>query len=154
MLHMVRCDHGAKTVNAVARRLVLPPHRDGGQAQYVPRPVPADERGRLSRLMEFIRRHPAGAHSLTSMAEHASMTPRTLQRQFRDGTGLSPVEWLIRERVGIAKDLLETPTPAMAQVAERSGFGSEESFRRHFKRLAGVSPSDYRRRFSKPAAGG
>ena len=154
MLHMVRCDHGAKTVNAVARRLVLPPHREGGQAQYVPRPVPADERGRLSRLMEFIRRHPARAHTVASMAAHAAMTPRTLQRQFRDGTGLSPVEWLVRERVGIAKDLLEAPNASMARVAERAGFGSEESFRRHFKRVAGVSPSDYRRRFSRPLATG
>ncbi len=152
MLHMVRSDHGAKTVNAVARRLVLPPHREGGQAQYVPRPVPADERGRLARLMEFVRRHPARAHTLATMAAHAAMTPRTLQRHFQDGTGLSPVEWLIRERVGIAKDLLEAPNASMARVAERAGFGSEESFRRHFRRVVGVSPSDYRRRFSKPRA--
>ncbi len=152
MLHMVRRDHGAKTVNAVARRLVLPPHREGGQAQYVPRPVAADERGRLARLMEVVRRHPARPHTLASMAEQAAMTPRTLQRHFQDGTGLSPVEWLIRERVGIAKDLLEAPNAAMARVAERSGFGSEESFRRHFKRVVGVSPSDYRRQFAKPRA--
>jgi len=146
LLHLVRRDYGARVGNLVAQRLVVPPHRAGGQAQFLPRPMPADEAGRLTRLMDWLRRHPVGAHTVASMAQRAAMSPRTLQRQFQDTTGLGPTEWLTRERIAIAKDLLESPLP-LAQVAERAGFGSEESLRHHFRRLLDTSPGAYRKAF-------
>jgi len=147
LLHLVRRDYGARVGNMVAQRLVVAPHREGGQAQFLPRPMAHDEQGRLSRLMDWLRSHPAEPHTVASMAERAAMSPRTLQRQFQDATGMGPVEWLVRERVAIAKDLLESPDIALAQVAERAGFGSEESLRHHFRRVASTTPGAYRRAF-------
>jgi AraC family transcriptional activator FtrA len=97
--------------------------------------------------MDWLRSHPAEPHTVASMAERAAMSPRTLQRQFQDATGMGPVEWLVRERVAIAKDLLESPEIALAQVAEQAGFGSEESLRHHFRRIASTTPGAYRRAF-------
>lgn len=147
LLHLVRRDHGAKIGNLVAQRLVVAPHREGGQAQFVPRPMAPDADGRLAKLMDWLRAHPALPHTVASMAQRALMSPRTLQRQFQDATGLGPIDWLIRERVAIAKDLLELPDTPLAQVAELAGFGSEESLRRHFRRLVSTSPGAYRQRF-------
>lgn len=151
LLHLVRRDYGARVGNLVAQRLVVAPHREGGQAQFLPRPMAHDERGRLSKLMDWLRAHPAQPHTVASMAERAAMSPRTLQRRFADATGLGPVEWLIRERVAVVKDLLETADLPLAQVAERAGFASEQSLRHHFRRLAATSPGAYRRRFAGQA---
>lgn len=151
LLHLVRRDHGARIGNLVAQRLVVAPHREGGQAQFLPRPMAHDEQGRLSRLMDWLRSHPALPHTVNSMAERAAMSPRTLQRHFQEATGMGAVEWLIRERVALARDLLETADIPLAQVAERAGFGSEESLRHHFRRLAATSPGAYRRRFAGAA---
>lgn len=150
LLHLVRRDYGARVGNLVAQRLVVAPHRQGGQAQFVSRPMPQHEANRLSQLMDWLRAHPAQAHTVAAMARRALMSPRTLQRQFLAATGMGPVDWLIRERVAIAKDLLESPHTPMPRVAELSGFGSEESLRRHFRRLLGTSPGAYRKRFSGP----
>ncbi|CAG9201139.1 Transcriptional regulator, AraC family with amidase-like domain [Paraburkholderia sabiae] len=148
LLHLVRRDYGSAIANRVAQRLVVPPHREGGQAQFVPRPMPQDDSGRLARLMDYVRANPAREHTLASLAGHAAMSPRTLQRQFRDATGMAPYEWLIRERVAIARDLLESPADLpMSRVAEMAGFGSEESLRRHFRRIALTSPGAYRKKF-------
>jgi AraC family transcriptional activator FtrA len=147
LLHLVRRDYGARVGNLVAQRLVVAPHREGGQAQFLPRPMAHDEQGRLSKLMDWLRSHPAGPHTIASMAERAAMSARTLQRQFQDATGMGPVEWLTRERVAIAKDLLESPDIALSQVAERAGFGSEESLRHHFRRIASTTPGAYRKAF-------
>jgi AraC family transcriptional activator FtrA len=147
LLHLVRRDHGARVGNLVAQRLVVAPHREGGQAQFLPRPMAHDEQGRLSRLMDWLRAHPEQQHTVNSMAERAAMSARTLQRQFRDATGMGPIEWLTRERIAVAKDLLEVPGIPLAQVAERAGFGSEESLRHHFRRLTATSPGAYRRQF-------
>jgi AraC family transcriptional regulator, transcriptional activator FtrA len=148
LLHLVRRDHGSAVANRVAQRLVVAPHRDGGQAQFVPRPMPHDESGRLARLMDWVRSHPATPHTLRSLAERAAMSPRTLQRQFHDATGMAPYEWVVRERVAVARELLEAPAPLpMARVAELAGFGSEESLRRHFRRIALTSPGAYRKKF-------
>ncbi|WP_394778705.1 transcriptional regulator FtrA [Undibacterium sp.] len=152
LLHLVRRDHGAKVVNLVAQRLVVPPHREGGQAQFVPRPVAADEEGRLAKLMDMVRAQPGLPHTLASLAEHAAMSTRTLQRQFLLATGLGPYEWLIRERVAIARELLESPGTPLQQVAELAGFGSEESLRRHFRRIVKTSPGAYRLQFSEAAS--
>ncbi|GJI97315.1 transcriptional regulator FtrA [Duganella caerulea] len=151
LLHLVRRDHGAKVGNLVARRLVVAPHREGGQAQFLPRPMARGEQGRLSRLMDWLRSHPAQPHTVDSMAERAAMSPRTLQRQFQQATGFGPVEWLIRERIALVKDMLEEPDLPLARIAERAGFGSEESLRHHFRRLAATTPAAYRRRFTHPA---
>jgi AraC family transcriptional activator FtrA len=147
LLHLVRRDHGAKVGNLVAQRLVVAPHREGGQAQFLPRPVAQGEQGRLSKLMDWLRSHPAEPHTVASMAARAAMSPRTLQRQFQQATGLGPVEWLIRERVAIVKEMLEQPQVPLTQIAELAGFGSEESLRHHFRRLAATTPGAYRRRF-------
>jgi AraC family transcriptional activator FtrA len=148
LLHLVRRDHGSAVANRVAQRLVVPPHREGGQAQFVPRPMAPDDSGRLAKLMDWVRRHPAEPHTLRSLATHAAMSPRTLQRQFHDATGMAPYEWLVRERVAVARELLEAPTPLpMTRVAELAGFGSEESLRRHFRRIALTSPGAYRKKF-------
>ncbi|MET3130184.1 AraC family transcriptional activator FtrA [Oxalobacteraceae bacterium GrIS 1.11] len=149
LLHLVRRDYGARIGNLVAQRLVVAPHREGGQAQFLPRPMARDERGRLSTLMDWLRAHPALPHTVKSMAERAAMSPRTLQRQFQDATGQGPVEWLIRERVALVKDLLETSDIALALLAERAGFGSGEALRHHFRRLTATTPGAYRRRFSR-----
>ncbi|MGP8435033.1 transcriptional regulator FtrA [Paraburkholderia fungorum] len=152
LLHLVRRDHGSAVANRVAQRLVVPPHREGGQAQFVPRPMPQDEGGRLAKLMDWVRRHPTLPHTLQSLAERAAMSPRTLQRQFHDATGMAPYEWLVRERVAIARELLEASTPLpMTRVAELAGFGSEESLRRHFRRIALTSPGAYRKKFGVQA---
>ncbi|MBR8183561.1 transcriptional regulator FtrA [Burkholderia ambifaria] len=146
LLHLVRRDHGGAIANRVAQRLVLPPHRDGGQAQFVPRPVAPGGGDRLAKLIDWMRAHAAEPHTLASLAAQAAMSTRTLQRQFADATGMSPLTWLIRERVNLAKDMLEThPALSLAQIAARSGFGSEESLRRHFRRVAATSPAAYRR---------
>ncbi|WP_175712910.1 transcriptional regulator FtrA [Burkholderia ambifaria] len=146
LLHLVRRDHGGAIANRVAQRLVLPPHRDGGQAQFVPRPVAPGGGDRLAKLIDWMRAHAAEPHTLASLAAQAAMSTRTLQRQFADATGMSPLTWLIRERVNLAKDMLEThPALSLAQIAARSGFGSEESLRRHFRRVAATSPTAYRR---------
>ena len=147
LLHVVRRDHGARIGNLVAQRLVVAPHREGGQAQFLPRPMAQGEQGRLSKLMDWLRSHPDRPHTVASMAERAAMSPRTLQRQFQQATGMGAVEWLIRERVAIVKELLEVPDVPLAHIAERAGFGSEESLRHHFRRLAATTPGAYRKRF-------
>lgn len=153
LLHLVRRDHGAKIANQVAQRLVIAPHRLGDQAQFVPRPMPVDEAARLSRLMDWVRAHPAQAHTPASLAKRAAMSVRTLQRQFQETAGLTPLEWVTRERVAAARELLESSRRPMADIAERTGFGSEESFRRHFRLVTGISPATYRRQFATRAVG-
>lgn len=147
LLHLVRRDYGARIGNLVAQRLVVAPHREGGQAQYLPRPMAHDERGRLTRLMDWVRTHPGERHTVASMAARAAMSARTLQRQFQDATGFGAVEWVTRERIAIVKDLLETTRLPLAQLAAQAGFGSEESLRHHFRRVALTTPGAYRRRF-------
>jgi len=148
LLHLVRRDYGARVANQVAQRLVIPPHREGGQAQYLPRPLPNDERNRLSKLLDWIRSHPAQTHTIETLARRASMSPRTLQRQFRETVGLAPYDWLIRERVSLAKDLLQAGRHSLTHIADAVGFKSQETFRRHFRRVAGTSPASYRRQFA------
>ncbi len=147
LLHLVRREHGARIANLVAQRLVISPHREGGQAQFLPRPLPRNERNPLAPLMDWIRANPRQTHSLASLARRAGMSPRTLQRQFQDATGLSPKQWLVRERVAFAKEALESSNAPLWKVAESAGFGAEESFRRHFRLITGTSPVRYRQRF-------
>jgi len=149
LLHLVRRDFGARIANQVAQRLVIAPHREGDQAQFVPRPLASDGRGRLARLMDFVRAHPAAPHTLASLAQRAAMSPRTLQREFNAATGMAPYEWLVAERIECAKELLETTRLPAQSVAARAGLGSAESLRHHFRQRVGTTPSAYRRRFSR-----
>lgn len=149
LLHLVRLDFGPRIANQVAQRLVVPTHRLGDQAQFVPRPMPMENVARLSRLMDWLRAHLPAPHSLATMARHAAMSARTLQRQFQESVGMTPMDWLVRERVGLAKDLLQTSRHSVSRVAAQAGFGSEESFRRHFRLVTGVSPRLYRQQFSE-----
>jgi AraC family transcriptional activator FtrA len=110
--------------------------------------MPVDEAARLSRLMDWVRAHPAHPHTPASLAKRAAMSVRTLQRQFQETAGLTPLDWVTRERVAAARELLESSRRPMADIAERTGFGSEESFRRHFRLVTGVSPATYRRQFA------
>lgn len=147
LLYLVRKDYGVKIANQVAQRLVIPPHREGGQAQFIPRPIAEDERGRLSQLLDWIRAHPARDHSLSTLAKRAAMSERTLQRQFQQLTNTTPKEWIARERVALAKELLESSSTSLARIVELTGFGSEETFRRQFKRITATSPLAYRKQF-------
>lgn len=152
LLHLVRRDYGGAVANRVAQRLVVAPHREGGQAQFVPRPMPPDDSGRLARLMDWMRQHAALPHTLRALAERAAMSPRTLQRQFHEATGMAPYEWLVRERVAAAREMLEAQTPLpIGRIAELAGFGSEESMRRHFRRIVLTSPAAYRDKFGHGA---
>jgi len=152
LLHLIRCDHGPRVANQVARRLVIPAHREGGQAQYVSRPVAADERGRLSRLLDFIRAHLGAPHTLAALAARAAMSERTLQREFHAATGQAPYEWIVGERMARAKELLESTRLGTQAVATRVGLGSAESLRHHFRRRVGTTPGQYRRRFAHARA--
>ncbi len=154
MLHLVSGDYGPKVANAVAQRLVIPTHRLGDQAQYVARPVATEQPTALTQMLDWVRSHPAQAHTADTMARRASMSVRTLQRQFKETTGLTPIEWLVRERIANARSLLESTGLNIGQVADRSGFGSEESLRRHFRVLTGISPVTYRRQFQMSTSAG
>jgi AraC family transcriptional activator FtrA len=148
LIHLVRRDHGAGIANQVARRLVIPPHRQGGQSQFVARPVPRDERGRLARLQDWLRRNLHAVHTIDSMAARAATSARTLQREFKQATGESAFAWLLRERIRYAQELLENSQLPLSAVAERAGVRSMESFRHHFRRQVGTTPSLYRSRFA------
>jgi AraC family transcriptional activator FtrA len=149
LLHLVRRDFGARVANQVAQRLVVAPHREGGQAQFVPRPVASDERGRLARLLDFVRAHPERRHTLKSLAARAAMSTRTLQREFRAATGQAPYEWIVGERIARARELLEGTTLAQETIAGRVGIGSVESLRHHFRLRLGTTPARYRARFAR-----
>jgi AraC family transcriptional activator FtrA len=106
-----------------------------------------DDAARLTKLLDWVRHNPALPHSINSLADHAGMSARTLQRQFQDAMGMTPIEWLTRERIGIARQLLENTNKPFSFISISAGFGSEESFRRHFRKVAGTSPSAYRKQF-------
>ncbi|MEV7036326.1 helix-turn-helix domain-containing protein [Streptomyces sp. NPDC093272] len=150
-LHMVRRDHGTAVANEVARRTVVPPHRDGGQAQYIHRPVPdpqvagtaAARAWALDRLHEPIQ--------LRDMAGQEAMSVRTFTRRFREETGISPGQWLAQQRVERARHLLESTGLSMDRVARDSGFGTAQSMRQHLQSALGVTPTAYRRTFRAAA---
>jgi AraC family transcriptional regulator, transcriptional activator FtrA len=146
LLHLVRSDFGADIANRVAQRLVIPAHRDGGQVQLVARPLPRSSADPIARTMDWMRENLRAAHTLASMAEQACMGMRTFQRHFKERTGASPLDWLVRERVMLAAQLLETrPALDIDAVADLAGFGSSESLRRHFRGHGLPSPARYRR---------
>ena len=150
-LHLVRQDFGAEKANQVARRLVLPAHRQGGQRQFVPQPVAVRRVGELAPFLDQLRSRVDEDWTVGKMATAAGMSSRTLLRRFRQTTGESPLNWLTAARVDFARDLLETTDLKIDRIAERAGFGASESFRLHFRRRVGVAPSTYRRGFKLSA---
>ena len=153
-LHIVRGDHGAAVANSVARRLVMAPHREGGQRQFAAAPVARrPEPGKLVALFDWLPEHFEEELSIRDMARRAGMSLRTFQRQFREATGVAPGEWLTRQRVARARYFAETTDLAVEQIATRSGFSSVEALRYHFRRAVGTTPTVYRRAFSRSGAG-
>ncbi len=147
-LHLVRQRHGADAANRVARLLVTPPHRQGGQAQYIEQPVPAlPSEHRLPGVMEWAREHLSQPLSLDVLAEVARMSRRTFTRRFREATGTTVVKWLVAERVARAQQLLETTDMPIERLATEVGFGTALSLRQHFVGQVRTSPSSYRRAF-------
>lgn len=147
-LHLVRRDWGAEIANHVARRLVIPPHRDGGQAQFVERPVPTDERNALSPLLDTMRRRLAEPLSIAKLARMAAMSERSFMRHFKQTTGSTPADWLVRARVDRARELLEGSRHSIDRIATLTGFGTATTLRHHFRRKLGASPRAYRERFA------
>jgi AraC family transcriptional activator FtrA len=151
-LHLVRRDFGAAIVNQVARRLVLAPHRNGGQAQFIERPILRERHGRLADVIASIIARLHEPMSVESMAELAAMSPRTFMRRFQETTGKTPSEWLIDARVERARELLEHSDLSIEQIAARSGFGTAATLRHHFRRKLQLSPIGYRARFARDSA--
>lgn len=147
-LHMLRRRHGAEAANIVARRLVVPPHRQGGQAQYVHQPLPATAQdSRLAGLIDWVRGHLHLPHDLDGLATRALMSRRSFTRHFRQLTGTTVGDWLLAERLAFSQRLLETTDQSVEQIAALAGFGAPVSLRHHFRRQFGVSPSAWRRTF-------
>jgi transcriptional regulator GlxA family with amidase domain len=148
-LHVIRHDHGSAVANRAARRSVVPPWRDGGQSQFIERPLPAPTgtSAAATRAWAMARLHEP--LSLARLAREAGMSVRTFTRRFREETGLSPARWLLRQRVEEARRLLETTDLPVDRVAERAGFGTATSMRQHLHAAVGVSPTVYRRTFNR-----
>ena len=149
-LHVVRLDYGAEVANAVARRMVVPPHRDGGQAQYVDQPIPfgpGDDL--LGDLLTWMVEHLEEQLAVEDLARRAAMSPRHFARRFRAVTGTTPHQWLLGQRVLLAQRLLETTDEPIELVADRCGFGTAANLRQHFSRIVGTSPASYRRTFTR-----
>ncbi len=149
LLHIVRKDFGAKIANDVARRLVVSPHREGGQAQFIDRPVSRRADGRLAKLLDAIQARPTENWSVARMAREIAMSERTFVRRFRESTAMPPGEWLAQIRTDAARHLLETSETDLADIALSCGFGSVESLRHQFRARIGIPPSAYRARFAR-----
>ncbi|MFT4108256.1 helix-turn-helix domain-containing protein [Propionicimonas sp.] len=148
-LHLVRRELGAAVASTIARRMVVPPQRDGGQQQFVETPIPACESDGLAALLEWAVAHLAEDHTIASLAGRATMSERTFARRFASETGTTPHKWLIQQRVLAARDLLERSDLAVEQIADRVGFNSAVVLRDHFRRATGLAPTTYRRRFGQ-----
>jgi AraC family transcriptional activator FtrA len=153
-LHIVRKRFGVEAANSVARRLVVPPHRDGGQAQFIPRPVPLPrEGGRLGALIDWIRGNLAADLSVSVLSRRAGMSARTFQRRFEQTTGKPPGEYVAAMRLARAQALLESGSGLpLDEIARISGFGSSETMRHHFRKRTRTSPQAWRSRFGAPAS--
>lgn len=150
-LHVVRQDYGAEIANAVARRMVVAAHRDGGQAQFVEQPLPARaDDGALGATVAWALAHLAEPLSVEGLAARAGLSPRTFARRFRAGYGTTPYRWLLAQRLILARRLLETTDRSVEQVAEQAGFGTAAALRVHFRRGVATAPLAYRRLFAGP----
>ncbi|MEV8098538.1 helix-turn-helix domain-containing protein [Kitasatospora sp. NPDC085879] len=147
-LHLVRQEHGAATANALARRMVMPAHRSGGQAQFIemPMPTPAAEDG-LSDLIDWMQANLDQPLTVDALASRAAMSPRTFARRFKAATGTTAHRWLLDQRLQLAEELLERTDLTVDAVAGRAGFGSADTLRHHFAARRGVGPATHRRTF-------
>lgn len=152
-LHIVRRDHGTAVANDVARRTVVPPHRDGGQAQYIQRPVPETQFATTTSARAWALGRLDRPILLRDMAQQESMSVRTFTRRFREEVGISPGQWLTQQRVERARGLLEATDLSIDQVARDAGFGTATSLRQHIQAALGVSPTVYRRTFRAGVVG-
>ena len=151
-LHLIRRDFGAAVANQVARRLVVTPHRDGGQKQFIPSPVNARENTKFDRVIEWALARLDRPLTLADLASKAAMSDRNFLRRFAETTGTTPKAWLQRARIGRAQELIEVGDAPLDRVAEQCGFASLETFRVAFRRQVGLAPGRYRRRFREASA--
>ncbi|MDT5387845.1 MAG: AraC family transcriptional regulator, transcriptional activator FtrA [Mycobacterium sp.] len=147
-LHLVRRELGSEVTNTIARRMVVPPQRDGGQRQYIDQPIPVRCSDGFAPHLDWILTNLDKPHTVTTLAKLANMSARTFARRFVDETGRTPMQWVTDQRVLYARRLLEETDLDIDRVADRSGFGTATLLRHHFRRVIGVTPSDYRRSFA------
>ncbi|WP_286931814.1 transcriptional regulator FtrA [Leclercia sp. UBA5958] len=147
-LHVVRRDYGMEAANQVARRLVIPPHRDGSQTQQLSRPVAQlRESQRLGQLFDYLHQHLTLGHTVSSLAQRVGMSQRTFLRRFQEATGTTPARWLLNERLTRAKEFLENSRLSIDRIAEQTGFGNTATLRHHFRQHFALSPAQYRKQF-------
>ena len=147
-LHIVRTECGAAAANVIARRMVVPPQRDGGQAQFIPTPVPEHRADSFAEVTEWMLQHLDEDLPVDELARRAHMSPRTFARRFRADLGTTPAAWLNRQRLLRAQQLLEQTDLGLEQIGQRAGFGSAAVMRHHFVKVIGTTPTGYRRTFS------
>ncbi|HEV2985044.1 MAG TPA: transcriptional regulator FtrA [Vicinamibacterales bacterium] len=152
-LHIVRLDYGARIANQVARRLVVPPQREGGQAQYVPAPVRAESSGGLARVLDWAQSRLDEPLSVNALARRAMMSTRTFARRFRAETGTTPHQWLTHQRLLAAQQRLETSAAPIDEIAQAVGLQTAATLRLHFRRALRTTPTAYRHKFSTRARG-
>ncbi|CAM5663446.1 AraC family transcriptional regulator [Streptomyces avidinii] len=154
-LHVVAVDHGAAVANALARTLVVPPHRAGGQAQFATAPVPAEAGHAFAGLLHWVSERLHEPLTVPDLARRANMSTRNLTRRFTSATGVTPLRWLHTQRINRARELLETTDHGIEYIATCTGMGTAATLRRHFHRALGVPPDAYRRTFrsARGAAG-
>lgn len=153
-IHMIRGDHGAAVANEVARGTIIPPHREGGQAQYIQRLVPDPETSPLGRARDWALQNLNLPISLEALAKTSAVSKRTFTRRFREETGISPMQWLAEQRMERARELLEASDLTIDRVADEAGFGTSAAMRQQFRQTLGVTPHAYRITFRGPGPGG
>jgi transcriptional regulator GlxA family with amidase domain len=147
-LHLIRKEFGANAANNVARRMVVPPQREGGQAQFVQTPVSAPSADTLKPILAWMQEHLHEDMNVPSLARRAAMSPRTFARRFRAETGTTPHQWVTAQRLLLAEQMLEESDASIDLVASRTGFGNAATLRHHFAQARGTTPAAYRRTFS------
>ncbi|MDH6243684.1 helix-turn-helix domain-containing protein [Mycobacterium sp. OTB74] len=148
-LHLVRRELGGEVTNKIARRMLVPPQRDGGQRQFIEQPIPMRCSEGFAPQLDWILANLHQQHTVASLAKRASMSARTFARRFVEETGRTPMQWVTDQRVLYARTLLEATDLDIDRVADKAGFGNATLLRHHFRRVVGVSPSDYRRHFAE-----
>ncbi|MDO5639196.1 MAG: helix-turn-helix domain-containing protein [Neisseria sp.] len=149
-LHLVRQHYGSRTANQLARMMVIPPHREGGQAQFIQQPMPKSTHdSQINQLLDYLREHLHQPHHIDMLAAHTHMSRSTFTRHFKHATGISFAQWLIQARLARSQELLEGSGLSVEQISEQVGFQNATSFRQHFKQRFGVSPKQWRRVFGE-----